>query len=70
MKVVYSARKKEESKSTTLNPLSMNSLASKLRNDRIEFKMKNALGGYLGKENRMSMRNGFMSQRSIDRENC
>jgi hypothetical protein len=53
-----------------LNPFSMNSLASKLRNDRLEFKMKNALGGYVGKENRAGAlnrlpKNGFLSHRSI-----
>jgi hypothetical protein len=46
----------------------MNTLAEKLKSDRLEFKMKNALGGYVDKENRASYnnrsRNGFLSQRS------
>lgn len=54
----------------TLNPSSMTTLASKLRNDRLEFKMKNAMGGYVGKENRggslnQYAKNCFLSHRSI-----
>ena len=40
-----------------LNPLSINNLASKLRNDRMEFRLKNAMGGYCDKENKGSYNN-------------